>query len=144
MKAFWRVLFNLILLSFGVQMVKAEEQEISVHRMIEKEHCPILHAESGVRWMRMEACELVIGVWKRELVGKAKKRKIARREDQHTPVRRSQGKDPRTFKGRSHRAERWRVQKKWQKKKRKRKKKNIKIKRKRKSRWWQRCKERGL
>ena len=48
MKAFQRGLLNLILLGFGVQMVKAEEQEISVPQMIEKRSlCPILHASDG-------------------------------------------------------------------------------------------------
>ena len=58
MKAFQRVLC-LILLGFGVQMVKAEEQEISTHRTIEKDLFPASRAQSGDRWRRMESCEFL-------------------------------------------------------------------------------------
>ena len=57
----------------------------------------------------------------------------------------NQGKDPSTFKGRSHKAERWRVQKNGRKRRRRKKKKKEKEKKKkakhRKRRWWEKCKE---
>ena len=126
-KAFQRVLLNLILHGFGVQMVKAKEQESSVHQMIDKDLCPILHAESGVRWMWMEACE--VGEWSLEDRASSARIRKEKQRDPSTPVRKSQEKDPRTFeekqpgkrqalfKGRSHRAEKWRVQGKWKKEK---------------------------
>ena len=39
-------------------MVSAEEQEISVHQMIEKELCPTRQVESGFQWRRRQVCEL--------------------------------------------------------------------------------------
>ena len=57
MRAFRRVLC-LILLGFGVQLVNAEDQEISPHRAAEKDLFPALRVESGGRWKKMEPCEL--------------------------------------------------------------------------------------
>ena len=66
---------RLILLGFGVQVVIAECQEISMHCTIEKDLFPALRAESGDRLKRMEL--FVNGDWKREVFGKKKKRKTA-------------------------------------------------------------------
>ena len=57
MKAFQRVLC-LILHGFGVQLVKVEDQEISMDRTIERDLCPDLHAESGDQWKRTQSCEI--------------------------------------------------------------------------------------
>ena len=46
MKAFQLALI-LILLGFGVQVVNAEEQDISTHHTIEKDLFPALRAESS-------------------------------------------------------------------------------------------------
>ena len=42
-------------LGFGVQLVNAEDQEISTHCTIEKDLFPALRAESGGRWKKMES-----------------------------------------------------------------------------------------
>ena len=51
-----RVLF-LILLGFGVQMVKAVKQGMSIHRTFEGDLFPTLRVESGNRCKRKEFCE---------------------------------------------------------------------------------------
>ena len=53
-------------------------------------------------------------------------------------MKRSQEKDPRTFEGRSHQVERWRVQEKCKEEKWKRKKKKKTVKY-RKVKWWKKC-----
>ena len=70
---------DLILLGFGVHMVKAEEHQASVKQMIEKELCPIHRVENDFRWRRMRACEL--DEW--DLVERAF---LARRRKEKQPV----------------------------------------------------------
>ena len=53
MKACQRVIC-LILLGFGVQVVKAEDQEFAMHLTIERDLYPDLHVESGDRWKRTQ------------------------------------------------------------------------------------------
>ena len=98
MKAFQRVLC-LILLGFGVQLVKVEDQEISMHRTIEKDLFPALRAESGGRWKKMESCEFC--EWRLE------ERGFRQEKERKNSQENSQGRDPSTFEGRGHKAERW-------------------------------------
>ena len=108
-KAFQQVLC-LILLGFGVQMVKAEKQEISTHRTVEKDLFPAFRAESGDRWRKMESCEFC--EWRLEETSfrLEKEMKNSQGQDPRTFEENSQGKGPSTFEGRGHKAERWRVQ----------------------------------
>ena len=80
-------------------------------------------ADSSNRCMRMKCCE---SEWKEGGVWQERKTETARRND------------PRTFEGRSHQVERWRVQEKRKEEKWKKKKKKVKC---RKRKWWKKCKE---
>ena len=111
-------------------MVSAEEQEISVHQMIEKELCPTRQVESGFQWRRRQVCELCDGVWKKEPFGKGKKEKLPGKGPKNLEGN-SQERGPSTFEGRTHQAKRWRVQKKRMEEKWRKRKKNKKHKRRR-------------
>ena len=122
--------------------MKAEDQDISMHRTIEEDLFPALRAESGGRWKRMESCELC--EWSLEergfSAGRTKEKQQGK--DPRTFEENSQGKDQSTFEGRGHQAEmtfseKWKKER-WRKRKKKKRKKKVKQ---RKRRWWKKCKE---
>ena len=123
-------------------MVKAVEQNISTRQEMGRilEELPIPRADSSNRCRRMKFCENR-GKW--EEFGRRETKGNIQGEDPRTFEENSQVNDTRTYDGRSHQLERWRVQEKrkeekWKNGKKKKKKKKVKHRQRKR---WKRCKK---